>query len=186
MSVTRIATRYAKSLLDLSIEQGKLEPVYADIQELQSAIRNRQLYLLMKSPVIHADKKLSVLDALFANRLEPLTMAYLRLLVQKGREMYVPEITAEFAHQYKALKGITPVRVTSAAPLSEAVLEELRRRIIASGAATSQLELETKIDPELIGGFVLEFDNKRYDASIAHKLDELRGQFSKNLYIKEI
>jgi F-type H+-transporting ATPase subunit delta len=98
----------------------------------------------------------------------------------------VPEITAEFAHQYKALKGITPVRVTSAAPLSEAVLEELRRRIIASGAATSQLELETKIDPELIGGFVLEFDNKRYDASIAHKLDELRGQFSKNLYIKEI
>jgi F-type H+-transporting ATPase subunit delta len=47
------------------------------------------------------------------------------------------------------------------------------------------LEIVTQVDPELIGGFVLQFDNKRYDASIAHKLDELRSAFSKNLYIKE-
>ena len=185
MSVTRIATRYAKSLLELAIEQNKLEPVSADIQTLQSAIKNRDLYLLMKSPIVHADKKMAVLNALFQSRVDPLTMAYLKLLVTKGREMYVPEIAAEFISQYKVLKKITTVRVTSAAPLSESVLADLRKRMLASGATTENLDIEVQVDPKLIGGFVLEFDNKRYDASAANKLAELKADFLKNQYIRE-
>lgn len=185
MSVIRIATRYAKSLLDLSIEQGKLEPVYEDIQTLQRAMKNRDLVLLLKSPIVHADKKLGALDAIFKSSLDTLTMAYLRLLVQKGRENYLPEITAEFGNQYRQLKGITTVRVTSAAPLSEATLAELQQRLIASGVTTAQLAVETKVDPDLIGGFILEFGDRRYDATVAHKLEALRAQFKKNFYVKE-
>lgn len=186
MSVTRIATRYAKSLLELAIEQNKLEPVSGDIQTLKSAIQNRDLYLLMKSPIVHADKKMAALKALFQGNLDPLTMAYLQLLVTKGREMYVPEIAAEYVTQYKILKKITTVRVTSAAPLSEAVLSDLRKRMLASGVTTENLDIEVQVDPKLIGGFVLEFDNKRYDASAANKLAELRADFLKNEYIREI
>ena len=185
MSVTRIATRYAKSLLDLAIERGQLEPVNEDMRELSRAVRNRDLLLLLKSPVVHADKKIAVLEAVFQGRIQPLTLAYMKLLTQKGREGYIPEITAEFVHQYKTLKHITTVRVTSAAPLSEAVLEDLRRHLVTSGATTEHLDIETRIDPKLVGGFVLEFDNKRYDASVAHKLEELKAQFTKNLYVKE-
>jgi F-type H+-transporting ATPase subunit delta len=185
MSVTRIATRYAKSLIDLAIEQGKLEEVSADMKSLATAAKNRDLYLFLKSPIIQADKKNAALEAIFKGKLDKLTMLYLTLLVNKGREAYVPEIAAEFVVQYKTLKKITSVRVVTAAPLSDAVLADLKKKLLASGVTAENLDIETKVDPELIGGFVLEFDNKRYDASVAHKLDELKASFSKNLYVKE-
>ncbi len=185
MSVIRIATRYAKSLMELAEEQGSLEQVQADMQTLHAAAQSRDMHLFLKSPIIHADKKIAALKEMFQGKLSTLTMLYLQLLVNKGREGYLPEITAEFATQYKVLKKITSVTVTSAAPLSEAVLADLREKLLASGVTSENLDVTTKVDPELIGGFVLEFDNKRYDASIAHKLDTLKAQFSKNLYVKE-
>ena len=185
MSVTRIATRYAKSLIELAITQGKLEQVSADVHSLKAAAQNRDLYLFLKSPIIHADKKNAALEAIFKGKVDSLTLSYLTLLVNKGREMYIPEIAAEFAEQYKLLKKITSVRIVTASPLSEEVLAELKKKLLASGITSENLDIETKVDPELIGGFVLEFDNKRYDASVAHKLDELRASFSKNLYVKE-
>jgi F-type H+-transporting ATPase subunit delta len=185
MSVTRIASRYAKSLLELAIDQNTVEPVHADMDTLRSAARNRDLYLLLKSPIIQGDKKIAVLHALLENKINPLTMAYLDLLVKKGREMYIPEIAAEFVTQYKTLKKITSVRVISAAPLSESVLDSLRTKLLGSGQTTVNLEIETVVDPNLIGGFVLEFDNKRYDASVANKLVELKSEFLKNQYVRE-
>ena len=104
MSVTRIATRYAKSLLELANEQGKLEAVHTDVLLLQSASKNRDLHLMLKSPIIHADKKISVFKVLFGDKMDNLTMAYMSLLANKGREGYLPEITAEFLNQYRAYK----------------------------------------------------------------------------------
>ena len=185
MSVIRIATRYAKSLIELAVEQGKLAQVEADMKVLQNAVHNRDLYLMLKSPIIANDRKISAMDALFKSQFDSLTMGYLKLLITKNREGYLPEITAEFGEQYKILKKITTVRVTTATPLSDAVLDDLRKKILASGVTSENLDLQLSVDPDLIGGFVLEFDNKRYDASAAHKLDQLRAQFSKNLYVKE-
>ena len=122
---------------------------------------------------------------LYKDKLDVLTMGYLHLLVNKGREGYIPEIAAEYVTQYNVLKGITSVRLTTAAPATEAFPDGLRAKILASGVAPHTLDIETKVDPELIGGYVLEFDHKRYDASVAHKLEELKNQFSKNLYIRE-
>ncbi|HNL38799.1 MAG TPA: ATP synthase F1 subunit delta, partial [Saprospiraceae bacterium] len=105
MSVTRIATRYAKSLIDLAVDQNKLEVVSNDVHTLRDAAKNRDLYLLLKSPIVHADKKTAVLDALFKGKVDDLTLAYLHLLINKGREGYIPEIAAEFVSQYKTMKG---------------------------------------------------------------------------------
>jgi F-type H+-transporting ATPase subunit delta len=185
MSVTRIATRYAKSLIELAAEQGKLEQVYSDVHMLQSAMNNKELRLMLKSPIIHADKKNAVMNAIFGGKVDILTQAYLKLLVDKGREGYVPEITAEFINQYKSIKKITTVKVTTAEPLSDAVLADLRKKILATGVTSENLDVETHVDASLIGGFLLEFDNKRYDTSVAHKLEALKSQFSQNLYIKE-
>lgn len=185
MSVTRIATRYAKSLIDLALEQGKLPQVSADVNTLAAAAKNRDLLLMLKSPIISADKKNAVLSAIFGKHMDSLTMAYMTLLVNKGREGYLAEIANEFIAQYKALQKITTVKVISAAPLSDAVINDLKARLLASGITNPNLDIETSVDPELIGGFVLEFDNKRYDASVASKLADLNAEFTKNLYIKE-
>ncbi len=185
MSVIRIATRYPKSLLELSNDQNKLSAVHADILTLQTAVQNRDLYLMLKSPIIQNDRKVAALDALFKSSMDPLTMGYLNLLVTKNREMYLPEIVAEFISQYKQLQKITSVTITTATEMSETLLADLRKKLLASDVTSDNLDVTAKVDPDLIGGFVLDFDNKRYDASVAHKLEELRSQFSKNLYVKE-
>lgn len=185
MSVTRIATRYAKSLLDLAIEQDQVAQVHADITTLAEAVKNRDLYLMLKSPIINNDKKNAVLSALFGSSMSKLTMLYLKLLVEKNREMYLPEIAAEFVEQYKTLQKITSVKVITASPMSDAVLNDLKLRLQKSGVTNANLDIQTEIDEDLIGGFVLEFDNKRYDASVASKLLDLKNDFSKNLYVKE-
>lgn len=171
--------------MELAISQGKLKQVSADIQTLGVTARNRELALVLKSPIIHGDKKISILEALFHGKMDDLTLAYLKLLVNKGREGYIPEIAHEFSTQYKILQKITSVKVTTAVELSDAVLADLKTKLLASDVTSDNLDIESKVDPDIIGGFVLEFDNKRYDASVSHKLEELKSAFSKNLYIKE-
>lgn len=185
MSVTRIATRYAKSLIELAVEQGKLPQVSADVQALASAAQNRDFHLMLKSPLIGADKKNAAIKAIFGKQMDSLTLAYLQLLVNKGREVYLSDIASEFLTQYKTMQKITTVKITTANPMSEDALNLLKSKILASGITHENLDIEIKVNPDLIGGFTLEFDSKRYDASIANKLAELKSEFTKNLYIKE-
>lgn len=186
MSVQRIASRYAKSLIELSQEQGKLERTLEDVKSFQKATKNRDFYLLIKSPVVSASKKLSILDALFKGKYDELTMAFLRILVNKGREMYLPEVANEFVDQYKKLKHISTVKVRSAVPLSEATLKAIHDKLQASQSTDEKVELITEVDESLIGGLVLEFEDKIYDASIAHKLEKMHREFGDNLYISKI
>ncbi|MEO1628415.1 MAG: ATP synthase F1 subunit delta, partial [Bacteroidota bacterium] len=178
MSVTRIASRYAKSLIDLAIEQDKLERVKGDIESFQKAIDNRDYYLLLKSPIINPSKKLSIADALFKNGFDELTMAFIRIITNKGRESYLPEIAAEFVKQYRAHKHISTVKLTTASPLTEETLGKIKQSLMSSSATDDNVEIETTVDPSIMGGFVIEFDDKLYDSSVAHKLELLRKEFS--------
>ncbi len=187
MSVTRIAQRYAKSLIDLAVEQQKLERITGDVQAFQSATKNRDFYLLLKSPIVHADKKGNILKALFGGKFDELTMSFLQILLIKGREAYLPEIAAEYMAQYKAIQHITTVKVTSAAPLSKEAIEEIKAKVIASGATEPNLEIVTAVDPSLIGGYVLEFGDRLYNDSVAYKLNNLKKSFSsRNMYVSEV
>ena len=84
MSIARIASRYAKSLLDLAIENGKLEKVVDDIKLFQQTIGNRDLYLLIKSPIVRSDKKEKVFKALFENKIDALTSSFYDIIIRKG------------------------------------------------------------------------------------------------------
>ncbi|MEL6635933.1 MAG: ATP synthase F1 subunit delta [Bacteroidota bacterium] len=179
MSITRIASRYAKSLLDLAVEQNKVERVLEDIQAFRKAVEVRDLYLLLKSPIINLDKKGSILKILFEEKFDELTMAFLNIIVSKGREPFLPEIADTFVQQYRELKNIATVKLTTATPWNDASLEALRKKLEDSSTG-GEVEIVSEVDPKIIGGFVLEFDNKLYDASVAHQLEALRKEFSKN------
>lgn len=185
MSVTRIATRYAKSLIELAVEQGQLEQVHADMTRLANAVKNRDFYNFLKSPIIHADKKNAALEAIAEDRVGQLTLSFVKLLVKKNRENYTPEIAEEFMTQYKRLKKITSVRLTTAVQLSEGVLADVRKKLLEGGMITDTLEVEVIIDPEIIGGVIIEFDNKRFDASVSRKLEELKISFTHNPYVRQ-
>ncbi len=186
MSVQRIASRYAKSLLDLAQEQGKLERVLEDVQSFQQVAKNRDFLLMLRSPVVKADTKGRVFDQLFTGKYDEMTMAFLRILLRKGREAQLAEIANEFIVQYKVVKHISTVKLVTATQLSEEAVKTIHDKLLASTSTEKNVELVTEVDADLIGGFVIEFEDKLYDASIAHKLGQMKKNFKDNLYISQI
>lgn len=184
MSVTRIASRYAKSLIDLSISQDKLETILDDIHTFRKAVEHRELRLLLASPIIKGDKKKSILNEIFKGKLDDLTMKFMDITVSKGRERYLKAITDEFILQYKQHKHISSVVITTADELSNEALDVIKSKLDSSKTTDDVIEIKTKVDPELIGGFIIEFEDNLYDASVAHKLDRLKKEFDTNLYEK--
>src|SRR5262245_6270321 len=176
----RLATPYAKSLIGLSIEQVQLEYVFADMQWLQKIIKgNRDFLNLLRSPIIKADKKQKIMDAVLGGKISNITFSFIRLLIGKGRESNLPEIITAFVNKYKAYKNIHTVKLTTATTVDE----NLKNAIVSQIKKTSDMqniELETKIDENLIGGFVLQSGDKLIDASIAYELKQIEKQFDNN------
>ncbi|MEO6314212.1 MAG: ATP synthase F1 subunit delta [Chitinophagaceae bacterium] len=182
----RLAGRYAKSLVDLAVEQNQLETVYKDMQYLQSICKESAEFVnIMRSPVIKGDKKQRILDALTGGKISDLTSLFNKLLISKAREEYIPEIITAFIEQYNEMKGIHTVKLTTATAISE----ELKQAIVAkmkTETSLQNIELETAVKESLIGGFVLEFNNNLVDASIERDLRDIKKQFSNNIYIRQI
>jgi F-type H+-transporting ATPase subunit delta len=186
MQSPRLAGRYAKSLIDLAEEKGQLETVYKDMQYMQQALKqSREFVVLMKSPVIKADKKLAILDAVTKGKVGEITAGFNRLLVTKGRESHLPEIVNAFIDQYNDIKGIHKVKLTTAVEVSEGLKTSIINKLI-NEAKLGTIELETKVDPSLVGGFVLEFHNNKVDASILRDLKDVKKQFMDNEYVLKI
>ena len=186
MSVIRIASRYAKSLVDLASETNKLDRIKQDVDTFNSATDNREFFLMLKSPIINADKKWSICKAIFEKSFDELTINFFQILIRKGREQYLPEIMNEFMVQYKLINKITTVNLTTANKLSDATVEAIKAKLTSAGVAESNIDLNLVVDPEVIGGFKVETNDKLYDATIANKLDNLRKEFKGNLYVSQV
>jgi F-type H+-transporting ATPase subunit delta len=186
MSVARIASRYAKSLIELAVEQGKLERLREDVASFHEVIKHRDFYLMLKSPVVQGSKKKEIIKQLFDGKYDELTMAFLNILVDKGREGYLPEIASEFDHQYRVYKHISTVTLTTATEVSDDLVSAIKKKLQESTVTDETIEITHVVDPEIIGGYVLEFENRQYDASIAKSLEDAKKNFRDNLYISKI
>lgn len=185
MSSFRLASRYSKSLLQLAQERNALETVYTEILGIHALVVNsRELKLFLKSPIILADKKLSVLKKIFDGKVSELTYKFLELLVKKGRESYIPEITASFIEQYKTLKHITTVTLTSATKLDKATVDSIVSTL-KTQAKLSEIDLKEEVDESLIGGFVLQYDDKQIDTSVIRNLRQLSNTVIDDSYVKK-
>ena len=182
----RLASRYAKSLIDLAVERGQLEQVFADMQLLQQICKgNRDFINLLRSPVVKGDTKIKILKAITIGKITELTDSFITLLIRKTRESNLPEIITAFISQYKAHKNIHTVKLTTAFPVNDVVRKAITDQVKkASGFDT--IELDEKIDENIIGGFVLQVGDKLVDASIAYDLKSIAKQFENNDFIYKI
>jgi F-type H+-transporting ATPase subunit delta len=186
MKNPRLASRYAKSLVDIAVEQNSLEETLKDMQLLDAICsQSRDFVTMMRSPVIKGDKKISVVNAVLAGRVSILTSTFLKLLINKGRESFLDEIAEAFIIQYRVYKGIRMAKLTTATPVDASVVDTLRAKIEAAYKGTT-INIETAVDPSLLGGFVLDMGDKQLDTSIVRDLNEIKKQFSKNLYVPQL
>ncbi|SKB49064.1 F-type H+-transporting ATPase subunit delta [Parapedobacter luteus] len=177
MSEFTVASRYAKSLIDLAQEQGNLETVKQDMERFIAVLRaNKALQAVLQNPIIKQDKKSSILDALFSDKVHPSITAFFHIMVRKGRAGILYGTAQEFIRAYNEVKGIIHAKVTSAAALSAKNLDALRQ--IIAGEVNAEVVLKNSVDPSLIGGFVVTVGDRQIDTSIAGKLKKLELHFN--------
>ncbi len=182
----RLAGRYAKSLIDLATERNQLDAIYQDMLFLQSICKNsRELVAVLKSPVIKQEKKEKILDAVTKDKLNVVTSSFNKLLINKGREEYLPEIINAFIEQYKEKKDIHTVKLTTATPVSEDLKKAITDKI-KSDLSMKEVELSTEVNENIIGGFILEIGDRMVDASVAYDLSVAKKQFESNEFIYRI
>lgn len=180
----RVAIRYAKSLLGLAKDLGKLEDVKNDMEFIAETLEeSRDLELLIKSPLVKADKKLAIFNALFADKVSEMTMSFITIVNKKGREAVLGAVCTKFMDLYKVEKDIVTAFVKSAAPLSDAARVELNSKV--KEVFGGDVELVEEIDESLIGGYVLRVGDNQYNQSVSHQLYKMKREFDSNPYIKE-
>jgi len=177
MSEITVAIRYAKSLIDLAVEQKALEAVNADMEFFVRTIKaNSELNAVLVNPIIYHDKKIQILDAIFGGKVSPVTIAFFKLMVNKNRAEVLYPAAQEFINQYDVINNITKATVISAAELSAANKKTIVAEIEASTKGT--VILTAKVDPALIGGFILTVGDIQVDTSISSSLTKLKKEFS--------
>lgn len=187
MSNQRVAYAYAKSLMELAIERGQLEEVYQDFLFLgQLAQSNRDLELVMRNPIVSAEKKLKVLQALYEKRgATQATLSFYEIICRKGRAEVLTEIAREFQAQYRIHKQIQLAEVTTTFPLDDTLRSEFSK-IVADITGMKEVRLTEKINPDLIGGFILRVNDRQLDESLSSKLKALKVKFAENHYESKI
>ncbi len=175
-SSARVAERYSRSLLDLAIGTDKVDRVYNDMKIFRESLASSDLVNLLMNPTIRGSRKSTILQRIFGNSWDPLTLKFIEVVTRKGREDVLPDMANTFFEQYNEYKGITNVIVTSARPLGEEALQSIREKLLDSGTTKANIQIETRVNPDLIGGFILEYNNNQYDASVRGKLNALKNK----------
>ncbi len=186
MNNPRLAGRYAKSLIDLAKELNQVDVVCTDMKFVQSICKsNPDFVSVLRSPIIKPGTKEKIIESITTGRVNITTSSFIRLLVRKGRETNLPEIANAYIEQFNTLRNIHQLKITTAVPISD----ELKNDIVGSVKASTSfqnIEVETAIKEELIGGYVLEMEGALIDASILKDLKDIKKQFMDNQYIHKL
>lgn len=180
----KVASRYAKSLLGIAVEQNNLEEVHNDMQMINKVCAdNKELTLLLKSPIVNSDKKETILSEIFGKKISQISSTFISIILNKRRENILPAIAEAFIFIYKEHKNITTATVTTAIALTDAQKKAVVKLLNDQGK--ENVELKEIVNGEIIGGMILRVGDKQVDESIKRKLTNLEMEFDENPYIKE-
>ena len=176
MKSTKSAIRYAKALLEMAVEKKAVDAILSDMQQItQMAESSRDFIIFLSSPVINEDKKITILNKLLKNT-QPLTSAFISLITKNGRAPILHFIASGFISLVEQHRWIVSGTITSAVALNE----QSRKKILSKLSATipGELQLTEKINPALIGGFIITIGDKQIDASVSQQLKNLRQELT--------
>jgi F-type H+-transporting ATPase subunit delta len=179
----KVASRYAKSLLGIAIEQNSLEEIYNDMISINKVCsENHDLVVMLKSPIVKTHKQEAILNAIFTS-INKVSSAFIKIIIAKKRAGILADIAKEFIEAYKVHKNIKTAHVTSAI----AITADQKAKIISllNKTDNSTIDLQEIVNPDIIGGMILRVGDRQIDESIRRKLNNLELEFDDNPYIKE-
>ncbi len=174
MSGSAIGRRYSKALLELATAQGQADRVLKDLLALQEAwSTSAELRQVVEDPSLPQGLvKGAIVGVLDRLQVSPLVKNVTCLLADRGRLPYLPDVIEGFGALSEAQSGRVRAEVTTAGPMAEAYFSDLQRKL--ERLTGSQVVLEKKQDPSLIGGVVTRVNDQVFDGSIRNQLEELK------------
>ncbi|MCW2952627.1 MAG: synthase delta subunit [Conexibacter sp.] len=169
-----IAQVYSRSLFEVAKEHGRLDVAREQLGQFADALNaNRELAVFLFSPYFSTEEKKDGLRRAVVDA-DPTILNFLEALLERHRMPAIFRIRAEFDRLWDQENKLLPVEVTSAVALDEQTVKSIGERI---GAQTGEhVQLTSRVDPDILGGIVLRVGNSILDASIKHRLDQLRKQ----------
>ncbi|PZP50616.1 MAG: ATP synthase F1 subunit delta [Pseudopedobacter saltans] len=182
----RLAGVYAKSLLDFAQNTNQVVNVFQDMQYVKAVINaSPEFTRLLSSPIIKDEKKSSVVGAILKDNISAASWAFITLVIQKNRARYLDQIAQSFIEQYEAANGIHEVLLTTAIAVDNTTKDLIVNKL-KGVTQFEKVRLNSKVNPDIIGGFILEFDNKLIDASVSRKLNDLKLRFTGSSYVAAV
>ena len=178
MDIGVISVRYARALLKSATEAKIEDAVYTEMQQLaKSYVEVPQLRFTIDNPMLSKDKKEALLLTAVGEKPSDLTKTFIKLVLKEDRERVMHFIANSYVTLYRQQKNVIRGRLITAAAVSPATEQKMRQMV--EGKTNGTVEFESEVDPDIIGGFILEYDTYRMDASVKTKLNSILTQLSK-------
>lgn len=174
MNESQISVRYAKAVFQSASEKHILEEVYRDMELLSDTCKQEEFQYMLLVPTLQPSEKTRVMDALFESRMSDSSLAMIKLVIKNKREVYLPAIARNFMNFYRKAMKISLAELVTAEPVDASAMKSVKEMLVK--AYDSKVELSSRVDKEVIGGFVLTIEDMQYDASVATSLRKFRKQ----------
>ena len=172
--MTEIANVYGEAMYDLAKDENLVEQFRQELNVLDEAFAQEPAFVrLLSSPNLSKAERCQVIEDSFRSNLHPYVLNYLKILTEKGYIRHFSGCCKVFRDRYNADNGILPVTAVTAVPMSDALRQKLADKLTAITGKT--IDLSCRVDPECLGGVRLDYDGKRLDDTVSHRLDAVRG-----------
>jgi F-type H+-transporting ATPase subunit delta len=174
--LSRVAKRYAKALFGLAKDQGKLDKVETDFNELDKLIdKSSEFGAFLLNPLISGSDKSMMLKDLFKGKVDDLTFNFIQLINEKKRSSLLPDVILQFKSMMLEYNNQVEGELISAVELSKNQVNQIQQNI--ETATGKSVILKQRIETDVIGGFVLKIQDRVFDNSIRCQLNKLREKF---------
>jgi F-type H+-transporting ATPase subunit delta len=175
MNYSKIGVRYAKALLLVSVEQNILDEVRNDmlfIDKISSTVPD--FNLVMNSPIIRPSEKIAILKSAISTFVSETSFKFIQMVIIHRRENRLSDIIRNFHDQFRAHQGILTASLTTPVQIDKNISEQIS--LLLSKKYNKIIELTSQIEPNLIGGFVLQVEDLQYDGSIQTQLRKIKRE----------
>lgn len=181
----RAALRYAKAILSLAKDSKSEVKVKDDMVLVVKTIsENADLELLLQNPTLKSPEKIKILNKIFKNKVDNITLGLFHLLQDNNRVSLLDSIARQYAVIYDFDKHIQVAKVTTAVAITKEIEKKILEKVIA--ITGEKAHIENEVNSDILGGFILRVGDIQYDASISNYLNELKKEFDNSHYIPKI
>ena len=171
--MTEAGSVYGLALYDLAKSEGLTEQILQELSVLRQSFEEEPDFLkLLHTPALSKQERCDILDASFRGKLQPYLLNFLKILTEKGYIHHFSHCCDAYRDQYNRDHGILPVTAVTAVTMTDAQQKRLKEKLEALTGKT--VELHSRIDPSCLGGVRLDYDGKRVDDTVSHRLDAVR------------